>query len=300
MSKVRVLIPAYERAYFLVKCLSSILHHQSFTDLELFVVDDQSSDATLEVLKAFAESDRRVTLTVSNAHVGGPTEAIRYAMKTCKCEYFTWLGSDDTYAPTYLEVMLASLEENKDVDYVFCDFQTIDENSMPLQKEFGTYFPCDESLFLKSVIHNGHNPIPMNGVWRMSFLHDLDDPWINYKGNVWSCDVINGLNHFQQGLCAKHIDQPLINYRVHRRQGSKDLESKAKNELLVYDFIFEEYNKSKLIEILGCTNPLREVHLDTLNRMLYRYTAKTLFNPTQAQTVTQLILEKIKGFSCEH
>ena len=300
MSKVRVLVPTYERPYFLIKCLISILHHQTFTDLELFIVDDQSSEETLNILKSFAEADRRVTLTVSKVKVGGPTGAIRYAMMTCKCEFFTWLGSDDTYSPLYLATMVSFLEEHQDVDYAYCDFVTIDEMGDPIRKEFGRYFPCDEALFLKSVVLNGHNPIPMNGMWRTSFLQQLKDPWIQYKENVWSCDVINGLNHFQEGLSAKHLGQQLINYRVHRGQGSKNITSKVKNELKVYDFIFEEYKKGKLLEVLGCAEPLRDVHLEALNRMLYKYTAQTLFNPKQAQEVTEIITDKMKGFTCEY
>lgn len=61
MAKISVIIPIYNAAVYLEKCLSS-LQTQSFKDIEILCVDDGSTDNTYTLLKRFAQKDKRIKI----------------------------------------------------------------------------------------------------------------------------------------------------------------------------------------------------------------------------------------------
>ncbi len=69
MSKISVLVPAYNTGAYIDKCIESILK-QSYTNLEIIIVDDGSDDNTVEVANRYAEFDSRIKI-FSTIHRGG-------------------------------------------------------------------------------------------------------------------------------------------------------------------------------------------------------------------------------------
>ena len=117
------MIPAYNAARHLARCLESI-QAQTFTDFEVMVVDDGSTDETLEIARAHAADDERIqVLSQQNSYAGVARNA---GMEHARGEYFAFLDADDFFEPRMFESMLERALE-ADADVVICESNFFDD-----------------------------------------------------------------------------------------------------------------------------------------------------------------------------
>jgi succinoglycan biosynthesis protein ExoO len=103
--RVSIIVPAYNAAGFLKRALHSALA-QTMPDLELIVVDDASSDATLALAREVAARDPRV-LVLHNEHNRGMYPTYNRAIDAARGDWIAALDADDVWLPERLERMLA-------------------------------------------------------------------------------------------------------------------------------------------------------------------------------------------------
>lgn len=97
---VSIIIPAYNVEKYLRECLDSALG-QTFSDIEVIVVDDGSTDSTPEIIRGYAARDSRVkSVTRPN---GGPSRARNAGLYASRGEWIVFLDSDDVLAPSAVE-----------------------------------------------------------------------------------------------------------------------------------------------------------------------------------------------------
>lgn len=101
MPKVSVVMSNYNRSWIVSKAIQSVLD-QSFVDLELLVVDDGSTDDSIEVIRSF--KDDRLKL-LQGEHKGAGV-ARNQGIKSASGEYLAYLDTDNTWHSNFLEVML--------------------------------------------------------------------------------------------------------------------------------------------------------------------------------------------------
>ncbi|MFZ1545905.1 MAG: glycosyltransferase [Candidatus Nitrotoga sp.] len=104
MSKVSICIPTYNGARYLEACLDSILN-QTYKDIEILVVDDGSTDATLEILECYAANDQRIRLIRNEQNLGLVGNWNRCIELACG-EWIKFVFQDDLIAPTCVQEML--------------------------------------------------------------------------------------------------------------------------------------------------------------------------------------------------
>ena len=109
MVKVSVIIPTYNTAKWLEQSIDSVLC-QTFTDYELILVDDGSTDDTSSIVKNF--DDKRIRYFYKAN--GGLAGARNMGLGKAKGEYIAFLDSDDLWPESYLEVMVSVLDEASD------------------------------------------------------------------------------------------------------------------------------------------------------------------------------------------
>lgn len=115
MPTVSVVMPAYNAAAYLPRAVASVLR-QTLADLELLIVDDGSSDGTVETARTWAARDDRVrVLTQRNA---GPGPARNTAFRHARGRFFAFLDSDDEWDETFLAEHVTILLARPDVDVV--------------------------------------------------------------------------------------------------------------------------------------------------------------------------------------
>jgi glycosyltransferase involved in cell wall biosynthesis len=105
---VSIIIPAYNAAGFVATTLSSV-QQQTYTQLEIVVVNDGSTDSTAEIVGQYAQSDPRIKL-LSKTN-GGVAAARNWGLKHAQGEYVAFLDADDIWHPTKIERQLETLLE---------------------------------------------------------------------------------------------------------------------------------------------------------------------------------------------
>lgn len=116
--KVSIVVPTFNRAHLLPRAISSILS-QTFSDFEIIIVDDASTDNTSEVVKTFKDSRIKYIPLSKN---GGGGYARNQGIKAAHGELVAFLDSDDEWMPEKLELQVAKLQEsqNSHVSVVYC------------------------------------------------------------------------------------------------------------------------------------------------------------------------------------
>ena len=114
--KVSVIMPAYNTEKYIRESINSVLA-QTFTDFELIVVDDGSTDATVAIVQNYTDSRIRL---IRQSHQG-VSAARNMGLDAAKGDYITFLDSDDLYYPDFLKTMLQIIQTTK-TGMVFSNF----------------------------------------------------------------------------------------------------------------------------------------------------------------------------------
>lgn len=112
---VSIIVPIYNVEPYLVQCVESIIN-QSYTNLEIILVDDGSSDACPQICDSYAQKDSRIT--VIHKYNGGLSDARNSGLKKCAGEYISFIDSDDWVAPTYIETFINIIRKEGIYDYI--------------------------------------------------------------------------------------------------------------------------------------------------------------------------------------
>ncbi|RYF88859.1 MAG: glycosyltransferase family 2 protein, partial [Chitinophagaceae bacterium] len=118
--KVSVLVPTYNYAHYLPETLRSALE-QTFTDFELVVVDNCSTDNTAELMATYKD-DPRVIYHRNDANIGIVGNFNR-CLELARGEYIKFLCADDKFAPGMLETYVRIMDEMPGVSLITCDKQ---------------------------------------------------------------------------------------------------------------------------------------------------------------------------------
>lgn len=122
---VSVIVPTYNRAGLIGRALKSVLS-QGYSDFEVIVVDDASTDNTAEVVRAIGDPRIRYVLEAKN---GGPNAARNRGMQQARGRYFAFLDSDDEWLPRKLEKQMERFKQLPDsVGAVYTGIETISDD----------------------------------------------------------------------------------------------------------------------------------------------------------------------------
>lgn len=121
MKKVTVIVPAYNAEHCLSAAIESVLG-QTYKNLELIVVDDGSTDQTREVVRRYGDQVRYI-----HQNNAGPSKARNSGIRATDSELIAFLDADDVWLPRKIQEQIDLLEENPDLNMVFCDAELIDE-----------------------------------------------------------------------------------------------------------------------------------------------------------------------------
>lgn len=100
MSRFSIIVPVYNLEKYIMRCVESVLN-QTFTDFELIIINDGSSDRSKEILEQL--KDERIK--VINKENGGASSARNAGLEICTGEYITFIDGDDTIDERFLEII---------------------------------------------------------------------------------------------------------------------------------------------------------------------------------------------------
>lgn len=123
---VTIVLPTYNGSRFLRDSIESVLN-QTYQEWELIIVNDCSTDNTLEIAKEYEAKDARIKVVTNQTNKKLPA-SLNVGFSLAKGDYYTWTSDDNMYKPDAIEFMVNYLNNNIDVDLISCSFDYIDEN----------------------------------------------------------------------------------------------------------------------------------------------------------------------------
>ena len=128
--KVSIIMPNYNCDKFIEESIKSVLS-QTYENWELLIVDDCSTDKSVEIVKKYCEIDNRIKLFINDKNSGAALSRNK-AMREATGKWIAFLDSDDLWKPTKLEKQLTFMKEN-DYDFSYTEYEKIDEKSNSLK-----------------------------------------------------------------------------------------------------------------------------------------------------------------------
>ena len=162
---ISVLVPVYNTNQYLPRCIDSILG-QSFTDFELLLIDDGSTDGSAKICDAYAEKDSRIR--VLHKENGGVSSARNLGLNEAKGEWVVFVDSDDWISDNCIKVLTEPLRK-KEFDIVVGDYRIIGEfpYNLELSLPEGAYH---ETGITHTFCNGGIYIMSWNKLYRKEFL----------------------------------------------------------------------------------------------------------------------------------
>ena len=148
--RVSVLMTAYNAELFVAEAIESILN-QTYRDLELVVVDANSTDSTLQIVRAIAKRDRSVKVIAKRKNEG-PSVASNLGLRYVRGQYVARMDADDVAFPDRIAKQLAYLESHPDVVAVGAQCELIDRQGRPIGIKSFPLLP--EKIYAALVMYN--------------------------------------------------------------------------------------------------------------------------------------------------
>ena len=146
--RVSVILTTFNRAkVFLPRAIKSV-QDQGFTDWELIIIDDASSDSTPVVTKSAQKGDKRIKVIRHNENFGSDTRGKNEGLLASKGEYIAYLDDDNEWLPYHLEKLVAKLNKNPKLDLVYCDMWVLNQNKPEWEGAQGIAMNFDPQFLL--------------------------------------------------------------------------------------------------------------------------------------------------------
>ena len=124
---VSVIIPNYNHARFLKRRIETVLQ-QTYTNIEVILLDDGSTDNSVQIIRDFLGYDNRFIFIKNNKNSGSPFVQWNKGVELANGEFIWIAESDDMASPAFLETMVKELENNKAAAIAYCESFKMDEN----------------------------------------------------------------------------------------------------------------------------------------------------------------------------
>ncbi len=164
---ISLVLPTYNGSKYIRKSIESCLQ-QTFTNFELIIVNDCSTDDTLSIINEYALKDKRIKI-INNEYNKKLPLSLNIGFENAQGNYFTWTSDDNYYAPEALKQMFDGLQNDKTADLIYTDYYIVDENDKTtgtrrfgdVNISFNQWLGAGACFLYKNAIHkenNGYNP----------------------------------------------------------------------------------------------------------------------------------------------
>lgn len=232
--RVSLGMPVYNGERYLEKTLDSVLA-QTYTDFELVISDNGSSDRTQEICERYAKKDPRVKYHRNPKNIGIAPNFNR-AYELTSGEYFKWTDYDDLLAPTFLERCVEILDKHPNVACAFPKTRLIDQNDDPIRD----FEPPDDAcspqahIRFKSLILD-----PDHIVSQASGLMRREQVGRTVMHGSYPCSDEVFLAHLALLGDFYEIPEFLFLYRIHPKQSTKGVLASERARVRFFDTSLE-------------------------------------------------------------
>ncbi len=240
---ITVYITNYNYGNYLAEAVESVLN-QSCQGFELIIVDDGSTDNSIEIIESYKDLDRIKIIYQKNK---GLNVTNNIAMRSAQGKYLVRLDADDFLHPEALEIMSSTLENDESLGLVFPDYYYVDEQGTKIGEERRHNFEKEVSLFDQPA-HGACTMVRLNwlkdlGGYNESFnCQDGYDLWLKFI-----------LHHK-----VSNINRPLFYYRRHGNNLTNNEERILSTRKRIKDYYVDHHEIStpKTVAILPIRSEL--------------------------------------------
>lgn len=228
MSTVSVIIPTYNRKHLLKPALKSALE-QTYSSIEVIVVDDCSTDRTSEWIQENFPTIQLISLKENHGAAG----ARNIGIKSANGDYIAFLDSDDYWSPDYLEKVISTLSKDESSSFAFCNhrefIQEIGNENIIRYKSTEKYRDlihrslADVFIFTMSVV-----VVRTSAIRQAGLLNEVLD--ICHDRELY-------IRLLEAGSML-HIPEVLVTRVIHSSNISSDYKSWAKYVFITLDIFF--------------------------------------------------------------
>jgi glycosyltransferase involved in cell wall biosynthesis len=135
---VSIGMPVYNGAKYIKEALDSLLA-QTYTDFELIISDNASTDSTQAICEEYASKDNRIRYIRQNENIGA-VKNFQFVLDESVGEYFMWAAHDDLWGKSFIDNALNLLLEDSNIGFVFPSFQLVSINK-------NLFIPFESNIF---------------------------------------------------------------------------------------------------------------------------------------------------------
>ena len=221
---ISIIMAAYNTEKTIEQAINSVLS-QTYTNFELLVVNDCSTDRTAELVKSIAAKDSRVRL-ISNVKNSGVSYTRKHGLEEAKGSWIAILDSDDAWAPKKLEKQI-DLQRRINADLLFTGSAFMDSDGQPI--DWYLHAPSEVTyrhLLKQNVLSNSSSLVRKELYEKYYAVGD----GMHEDFAVW-------LGILKEGKKAYGVDEPLLTYRIAKSSKSGNKIKAAKMNWNTYRYI---------------------------------------------------------------
>lgn len=206
---VSVIMPCYNMASYVSDSIKSVIA-QTYPHWELLIVDDASTDETVNIIKSYAQADSRIKFAIKKQN-SGISDTRNQCIQMAQGQFLAFLDADDIWHPEKLEKQLSFMLA-KNIGFTYSTYDWIDEDGRIMNKFINTIGNLDYKTYLRNTII-GCSTVMVN----KAITGDVFVPKFRT-----SEDTATWLDILRKGLMAYAIDESLVSYRIRRKSASSN------------------------------------------------------------------------------
>lgn len=202
---ISVIVPIYKVEAYLDGCINSIVN-QTYTDVEIILVDDGSPDKCGAICDTWAKRDHRIR--VIHKENGGLSDARNVGMAAASGEYIAFVDSDDTLEPTFLEELHTAIVRYH-ADIAECAMDYVDEQDRLLRHRGAADIPVMEKTeaIRRLVLEDGIYQTVVNKLYRRSVIEGVPfEKGKCHEDDFWTYQIFDRIERLVV------IQNPLYHY----------------------------------------------------------------------------------------
>lgn len=260
MGRVAILMSTYNGQNYIADQIYSIIH-QTYTDWNLFIRDDGSTDNTLKIIKEFEKKDDRIHLIDINSGKNlGPAQSFFYLLMNVDAEYYFFCDQDDYWKSKKIEILLSIIKKYEDIPcLVYSNLQVVDSKLRSIPSSF-------DNMIGKVY---GNNRFIDNDIAGCSMVINSKLKYLLLKGEKKLASVFMH-DWWLAMICEKFgkiifCDKKLLLYRQH---DSNVMGAGTQNKPILYRLINNfDKRKAYLARIYKQINLYHSIYSDDLNKL---------------------------------
>ena len=229
-NRVSVITPSYNSSAFISQTIDSVLF-QTYTDWEMLIVDDCSTDDSASIIKQYSKRDARIKYLKTDLPSGSPCEPRNIGIMSAQGRYIAFLDSDDVWLPNKLEEQL-KLFEYADTAIVYSNYEKINEDGERGQRIVTVPPQVSYMELLKG-----------NVIGNLTGIYDTEKVGKVYCSKIHHEDYVLWLSILKKGFVARNTNVVHALYRVRKQ-------SVSANKLAVISWQWNIYRNVEKIGFL--------------------------------------------------